>query len=155
SERRSLDLDPGATIDVRFELKTTEPIVAALPPDALPADSEVTLPPSPLREVAVAIDAALDPAAKAALERFFAVAPGVRLNTSAGGPQLVWGPPGARTNVTVGADGKRRSFVGPFFAEKSDALLDDVRFSGVVWTAGDNPPGHPVASMGNVSLVSV
>jgi hypothetical protein len=152
SERRSLELDPGATMDVRIELKTTEPIVAALPPDALLADSEVTLPPSPLREIAVGIDPALDPAAKAALERFFAVAAGVRLSSE---PTLTWGPPGARASVTLGADGKRRSFVGPFFAEKSDALLDDVRFSGVVWTAGDNPPGHPVASMGNTSLVSL
>jgi hypothetical protein len=152
TERRSLDLAPGAAVDVRLDLKTTAPIRAALPADALPVDSEVTLPPAPLREVAVGIDAGLDPAAKAALERFFALAPGARVS---GEPTLTWGPPGGRTSVTLGAVGKRRSFVGPFFAEKSDALLDDVRFSGVVWTAGDNPPGHAVVSMGDAALVSV
>jgi hypothetical protein len=57
--------------------------------------------------------------------------------------------------VTVGAVGKRHSFVGPFFAAKSDALLDDVQLAGVVWTAGDNPPGRAIVSMGGTSLLSV
>jgi hypothetical protein len=152
NQRESVELDPGASAVVRFALKTDAPLTASLPPDALALDSELILPPAPTSPIEVGLLAGLDPAALASLKQFFAVAPGVHLSTE---PTLTFGPPDARSSVTIGAKGKPRSFVGPFFAEKSDPLLDDVRLSGMVWTAGDNPPGRTLISMGGVAMMSV
>ena len=41
-----------------------------------------------------------------------------------------------------------------FFAQKGDPLLEDVGLSGVVWTAGENPPGRPLVTAGQTVLVA-
>jgi hypothetical protein len=150
--RESIELDPGASAVVRATLRTKRALTAKLPADALALDSEIVLPPAPLSTIDIGLDAGLDTAAESALRRFLTVAPGARLSTQ---PSVTWGPPGTRANVTLGARGKPRSFVGPFFSDKSDALLDDVHLDGVVWTAGENPPGRSLLSIGDAVLLSV
>jgi hypothetical protein len=151
-QRQSIELEPGASALVRMALRTNRPLHATLPPDALSLDSDVVLPPSPTTSIAVGLDAGLDPAATAALRRFLAVAPGAHL--AAANPTVTWGAPGTQATVTLGAKGKLRSFVGPFFADKADPLLDDVHLAGVIWAAGDNPPGRPLVSMGDAAFIS-
>ncbi len=150
-QAQKLELEPGASAVVRLGFKTSGPLRASLPDDALPDDSALTLPPAPVAEVSAALLEGLDDAAQTALRRFFAVASGVKL---AADGRVRFGPPGTGASVTLGAKGKLRSFVGPFFAEKNDALLDDVELAGVVWTAGDNPPGRPLITAGDAVLLS-
>ena len=148
----AVDLESGASGVVRVELATDGPVTASLPTDALALDGEIKLPFSPPPEITVGLRPGLDPASAAALERFFSVAPAVKIVPD---PRVTFGPPGADASVRIGATGKLRSFVGPFFAEKSDALLDDVPFAGVVWSVGDNPAGRPLVSMGSAVMMSV
>lgn len=149
-QSQGLSLQPGATAVLRAGVATAGPLTVELEEDALPDDGRLTLLPSPLADVTVALQADLDAAAQAALRRFLAVAPGVRLASPA---QLTFGPRGSSAPVTVGAAAPLKSFVGPFFAQKGSPLLDDVQLGGVVWTAGANPPGRVLLSAGEVVLL--
>ncbi|MFT3840012.1 MAG: BatA and WFA domain-containing protein [Myxococcaceae bacterium] len=151
-QKTKVELEAGGSSVVRLGLKTSGSLTATLPDDALKDDSSLTLPPAPVQEITVAELEGLDANAQAALRRFFAVANQVKLATDG---KLRIGPPGTNANITLGATGKLRSFVGPFFAEKDDPLLDDVELAGVVWTAGENPRGRPLISMGEAVLMSV
>ena len=85
------------------------------------------------------------------MHRFLTVAPGVKLTSPS---LLTFGPPASTATVRLGARPPLKSFVGPFFAQKGNALLDDVQLGGVVWTAGENPPGRVLMSAGEVVLIS-
>ncbi len=150
-EAQGVSVQPGNTAVLRAGVPTTGPLTVELAADALPEDGQLTLLPAPLAEVPVALLEGVDPAAQQALRRFFAVAPGVRLE---GPGRLTFGPRGASAAVTVGAPPPLRSFVGPFFAQKGSPLLDDVQLGGVVWTAGANPPGRALLSAGDAVLLS-
>jgi Aerotolerance regulator N-terminal/von Willebrand factor type A domain len=144
-------LDGGASSTVRVSLRTSGPLEVALPDDALDADSHLTLLPSPEREVTLTLEPGLDPVARAAVERVGATTPSVRLGP---GGLLTVGPPGSAARVTVGATGPTRAFVGPFFAQRGSAVLDDVALGGVVWSAGASAPGRPLLSMDEVVLLA-
>lgn len=150
-QEQTLDLEPGASAVLRVGVKTTGRVVASLPKDALPEDGLITLLPSPEPEVRVGLLDGLDGAATTALKRFIAVAPGLKPGVD---PNLTFGAPGSTAKVTLGAKGPLRSFVGPFFAMKGHPLLDDVQLGGVLWTAGENPPGRALVSAGDAVLVS-
>ncbi|MCP3139207.1 BatA domain-containing protein [Pyxidicoccus xibeiensis] len=146
-------LPDEGTATVRLTFQGAGDVVVFLPYDALPEDGRVRLPPAPARPVAVGLAEGLGPAERQSLERFLAVAPEVQKGGAAVESLLI-GPRGTEARVTVGAPGKPRTFVGPFFSEKSHPLLDDVQLAGVRWTAGDNPPGRPLVTAGEAVLVS-
>ncbi len=150
-QTQKVTLASGASAVVRAGFKSTAPITASLPSDALREDDRVTLLPAPLAEIAVGLLEGLDAPARGALTRALAVTPAVTLKSPG---QLVIGPPGSSARVTLGAKGPLKAFVGPFFAQKGDPLFDDVQLGGVVWTAGENQPGRPLLSMGEAVLVS-
>ncbi len=150
-QTRELTLPASGTAVLRVGFDTTGAIVAALPDDALRDDGELALLPSPLADVTVSMTSDLDAQAQAALRRFFAIAPGVKLAAPA---TLTIGPPKSGARFQLGATGTLKSFVGPFFSQKGHALLDDVQLGGVVWTAGENPPGRVLMSAGDVVLLS-
>ncbi len=151
AQTQVVELEPGGSAVVRVGLRTTGDVRVSLPEDALPDDGQLTLLPSPLSDVSVAVFEGLDPSAQAAVRRFLKVAPGVSLEAPAA---LTFGPPGSTARVTLGAREPLKSFVGPFFAQKGHPLLDDVQLGGVVWTAGVNPPGRALMSAGEVVLLS-
>ena len=128
-------------------------MTVSLPEDALPEDNTVTLLPNPPRRVAVAPAPDLDASAASALKRFFEVAPGVVVDPGSQ-PALSLGGSDSAAQVTFGAKGTTKTFVGPFFADRTHPLLDDVALGGVVWTAGENPPGRALLSAGDVVLIS-
>lgn len=150
-QKQDVKLQPSATAVLRVGFKTKEPITVTLPDDALVEDGRLTLLPSPLADVTVSLLEGLDPAAQQALRRFLSVAPGVKLAPEA---LLTFGPPTSAATVKLGATAPLKSFVGPFFAQKGNTLLDDVQLGGVVWTAGVNPPGRVLMSAGEVVLIS-
>jgi Aerotolerance regulator N-terminal/von Willebrand factor type A domain len=150
-QRQKVTLASGATAVVRAGFKSTAPITVSLPSDALAADDRVTLLPAPLAELTVGLLEGLDASARTALTRALAVTPSVAVKSPGA---LTVGPPGSSARVTVGAKGTLKAYVGPFFAQKGDPLFDDVQLGGVVWTAGENPPGRPLLSMGNAVLVA-
>jgi len=149
-------LPEEGTATVRLTFQGAGDVEVSLPDDALPEDGRVRLLPAPARPMPVSLAEGLGAPERAALERFLAVSPEVARGAvdSAADPALLWGPPGTDAGVTVGAGGKPRTFLGPFFAEKGHPLLDDVQLAGVRWTAGDNPPGRPLVSAGDAVLVS-
>lgn len=148
---QTVKLQPGATAVLRVGFKSTQPIELSLPDDALAADGHLTLLPSPLADVTVSLLEGMDPAAQQAVRRFLSVAAGVKVTTPS---VLTIGAPGSQANLQLGAKAPFKSFVGPFFAQKGHALLDDVQLGGVVWTAGANPPGRVLMSAGEVVLIS-
>ncbi|XXF77205.1 BatA and WFA domain-containing protein [Myxococcaceae bacterium GXIMD 01537] len=149
-ERVRLPAEGAAT--VRFTFENAGDVEVTLPPDALPEDGQVRLPPSAARPVHVALAEGLTPPERSALEHFLAVAPG--LKPGPGEEAWLIGPRGTTARVTVGAGGKLRTFVGPFFSERGHPLLEDVQLGGVRWTAGDNPPGRPLVTAGDAVLLS-
>ncbi len=150
-QKQDVKLQPSATAVLRVGFKTQQPITVTLPDDALVEDGHLTLLPSPLADVTVSLLEGVDPAAQQALRRFLSVAPGVKLAPEA---LLTFGPPKSTAHVQLGATAPLKSFVGPFFAQKGNPLLDDVQLGGVVWTAGVNPPGRVLMSAGAVVLMS-
>ena len=148
---QEVKLQPSATAVLRVGFKTGQPITVSLPDDALVEDGHLTLLPSPLADVTVSLLEGVDPAAQQALRRFLSVAPGVKLAPEA---LLTFGPPVSNATVRIGAVAPLKSFVGPFFAQKGNSLLDDVQLGGVVWTAGVNPAGRVLMSAGEVVLIS-
>lgn len=150
-QSQSVDLGAGASAVLRVGFKTKGEVTVSVPDDALSEDGRVTLLPSPLSEVTIGFIDGLEPNALAAVKRFVSVASGVKVEVPA---LLTIGPPATNAKLTIGATGKLKSFVGPFFAQKGNALLDDVQLGGVVWTAGENPPGRVLMSMGEVVLIS-
>ncbi len=149
-EEREVTLDAGGTVALRVNLKTDKQVEVTLPDDALTDDGHLTLLPSPLNDVTVSI--ALPPSeAFNALKRLFPPGSGVRFAEPA---QLTIGPPGSTARFQIGTKGELHSFVGPFFAQKSHPLLDDVQLGGVLWTAGESPPGHVLMSAGETVLIS-
>ncbi|MCA3014159.1 MAG: VWA domain-containing protein [Myxococcaceae bacterium] len=145
-------MGPGASAALRVGLRTSAEVRATLPGDALPDDGDLVLPPAPDEGLAVEVLEGLDVAARAAVTRALSAVDGVTLGAPAG---LAVGPPGSAATVRLGAVGELASFVGPFFAKKTNPLLDDVQLGGVVWTAGAGPvPGEPLLSAGTVVLAS-
>lgn len=150
-QTKEVALQPGGSAVVRVGLKTAGPVTVSVGDDALPLDSTVVLLPAPAPELSVALLDGLDAAAQASLKRFIAIAPGLVATPPAA---LTFGPPAGAARVTVGATGAPTSFVGPFFTQKGDPLLDDVQLQGVVWTVGENPKGRPLVTAGAAVLVS-
>jgi hypothetical protein len=151
AQKQEVKLQPSGSAVLRVGFKTDKPITASLEDDALPEDGQLTLLPSPLADVTVSLLEGLDPAAQQAVRRFLTVAPGVKVAVPS---LLTFGPPGSAATVQLGAKAPLKSFVGPFFAQKGNTLLDDVQLGGVVWTAGENPPGRVLMSAGEVVLIS-
>lgn len=150
-QEQQVKLQPSGTAVLRVGFKTSQPITVKLPDDALGEDGLLTLLPSPLADVTVSLVEGIDAAGQQALRRFLSVAPGVKVTAPS---LLTFGPPGSTAGVTLGAKAPLKSFVGPFFAQKGNTLLDDVQLGGVVWTAGENPPGRVLMSAGDVVLIS-
>lgn len=150
-QKQQVKLQPSGTAVLRVGMKTSQPITVTLPDDALSEDGQLTLLPSPLADVTVSLLEGIDLAGQQALRRFLSVAPGVKVTVPS---LLTFGPPGSTAGVTLGAKPPLKSFVGPFFAQKGNALLDDLQLGGVVWTAGENPPGRVLMSAGEVVLIS-
>ncbi|WP_434383838.1 BatA domain-containing protein [Melittangium boletus] len=144
--------DEGA-VTLRLTFEDAGDVEVSLPPDALPEDGAVHLPPAPERPVRVALAEGLAAPARTALERFLAVAPGVDLTPGEGALEM--GPRDSDARLTVGATGAVRTYVGPFFTEKNHPLLDDVHLGGVRWAAGaEAPPGRALMTVGKGVLVS-
>ena len=152
SQTQRVEIAPGGSTLLTVGMKNVETVSVRLPKDALEEDGALELLPAPTRTVGVRIDS-LDAASKSAIERFAQVAPGVALVPDANAA-LSFGAPGSDARVTFGVHGKQRTFVGPFFAERANPVLEDVQLAGVVWTAGENPPGHPLLSAGEAVLLS-
>ena len=150
-QRQQVKLQPSGTAVLRVGFKTSKPVIVTLPDDALGDDGSLTLLPSPLADVTVSLLEGIDAQGQQALRRFLNIAPGVKLSVPS---LLTFGPPGSTATVKLGAKPPLKSFVGPFFAQKGSALLDDVQLGGVVWTAGVNPPGRVLMSAGDVVLIS-
>lgn len=150
-QTQTVKLQPAGSAVLRVGFKSTKPIDVTLPDDALSADGHLTLLPAPLADVSVSLLEGLDPAAQQSVRRFLAVAAGVKLTTPS---LLTIGPPGTQAKLQLGAKAPLKSFVGPFFSQKGNTLLDDVQLGGVVWTAGENPPGRILMSAGDVVLIS-
>lgn len=155
-ERVRLPEEGAATL--RFTFEGAGDVAVSLPPDALPEDGEVRLPPAVEPPVRVAWAEGLDAPVRSALERVFSVVPGVVVGAAPDGAseaKLFVGPRGSDAEVTLGVGGEVRTFVGPFFAEKSDPLLEDVQLGGVRWAAGaEPPPGRPLMTAGERVLLS-
>lgn len=151
-QSQQVALTPGATALVRVGMKTEASIEVSLPDDALVEDGRLSLLPSPTPSLDIAVLDGLDPSAQTTIARALRVMGNVTFVTK--GTALTIGAPTSQANVRVGATGDLKSFVGPFFAQKSHALLDDVQLGGVVWTAGENPPGQPLLSAGPAVLMS-
>lgn len=151
-ERVALSPDGSAVVRARFQ--NAGPIEVSLPSDALPEDGRVTLIPATLPTRSVVVLSGLDSADQRAVEKALRVSPGVVLAGPGAPADLAIGPRGTRAQLTIGAPGTQRTLVGPFFAEKHHPALEDVNLSGVVWTAGENPPGRPLITAGEVVLVS-
>jgi hypothetical protein len=150
-QTQTVELQPGGSAVVRVGLETEAPVAVSIPDDALSEDSAVVLLHAPTPELSVGTLEGLDATALSSLKRFFAVAPGLVLKPP---HALTFGAPGTRAHVTVGAKGALKSFVGPFFTQKGDPLLDDVQLAGVVWTVGDNPSGRALVTAGDAVLLS-
>lgn len=150
-EKASLQDEGTATVRLTFQ--NAGDIDVSLPDDALPEDGHARLAVSPTRPLAVNLAQGMGPLERDALERFLGASPEVARD-GASGEVLLIGPRGTDAKVTVGASGKSRTFVGPFFSEKGHPLLDDVQLAGVRWSAGENPPGRPLVTAGDAVLVS-
>ncbi|MFT3710495.1 MAG: VWA domain-containing protein [Archangium sp.] len=150
-QSHTVKLAPSATAVLRVGFHSKAPIEVELPSDALTEDGHLTLLPAPLADVTVSVLGDLDPGAQQAVRRFLVVAVGVKLTSPS---LLTIGGPGSQANLKIGAKEPLKSFVGPFFAQKGNTLLDDVQLGGVVWTAGANPPGRVLMSAGEVVLIS-
>ncbi|MCU0702222.1 MAG: VWA domain-containing protein, partial [Myxococcaceae bacterium] len=141
-------LAAGATGVVRVGLRTSGAIDVSLPPDALTDDSALHLEPAPVTPLRAGLLDGLDGTSQAAVKRALSILENVTLEAPA---ELTVGPAASSAVVRLGTTGALKSFVGPFFAQKSSALLDDVQLGGVVWTAGStSPPGEPLLSAGPV-----
>ncbi len=130
------------------------PLEILLPDDALTVDGAVTLLPAPPQHTKVVMLEGLDPALVKTLQRGLSVVPGVDFSPAVEADAMTWGPAGSIASVTVGAAGPLKSYLGPFFAQKGNPVLEDVQLSGAIWTAGANPPGLPLMSAGEAVLVS-
>jgi hypothetical protein len=154
-KKEKVELAPGASAVLRVSFRNASAIEVRLPDDALAADGHATLLPSPVAQVRASVLAGLGPAETAALSRFLDVAAGVTRDVTPEAPaELTFGPLGSAARVRFGAPGAQRTFVGPFFTQKGHPVLDDVGFGGVLWTAGQNPPGRPLVTAGDATLVS-
>ena len=150
-------LPDEGTATVRLTFQEAGDVEVSLPDDALPEDGRVTLPAGATRPLEVRLARGLAAPERDALERFLQASPEVARGAATDGVErevLSFGPRGTDARVTVGATGKPRTFVGPFFSEKGHPLLDDVQLAGVRWTAGENPPGRPLVTAGEAVLVS-
>ena len=151
-QSQQVTLTPGTTALVRVGMKTDEPIEVLFFDDALVEDGRLTLLPSPTPTLQISVFEGLDPSAQTTISRALRVMGDVVFVTK--DAALTVGPPSSRAQVRVGTSGALKSFVGPFFAQKTHPLLDDVQLGGVVWTSGENPPGLPLLSAGAVVLMS-
>jgi hypothetical protein len=151
-QERLLALRPGEGHLFQATLENVGALRVTLPSDALDEDGEVVLHPVESRLLGIGLDEGLSAAERGALLRFVRTQPDVFLDASS--PAVRFGPPGSGARVVLGARGVSHAFLGPFYSEKSDPLLEDVDLSGVVWTAGDNPPGRPLVTVGAHVLVS-
>lgn len=162
-ERRVLELD----LPARDGLDGVA-ITAELTPDAFALDDRVDLVAPPRRVVGVAVDLELDTALRLGLaegdSRAGRLVRSLPHTFEHGGPQapdLVLGTAPAGGPMTwcvvlepLGAE--RRDLVGPFFAERSHALLEGLTLEGLVWSADPELrlTGVPLVSAGNLPLLS-
>lgn len=149
-------LEPGGNATVEVSFQGAADITVSLPDDALAVDGRAVLVPSAEPRVYIRTLAGLDAAAVSALSRFATVAANVKLGAADAGVEdalLTFGPRESTADVTVGAPGEQRSFVGPFFTDKTNPLFEDVDLSGVRWTAGSSPPGRGRITAGQVALL--
>jgi len=123
-----------------------------VPDDAMDWDNNVTLEPD--RPSTVHVGTALPGGTPAgdAVARFVRAAPDVSTEepsdlTFRVGSTKPW-------EVDLSARGDSRAFLGPFLADRTHPLLDDVSFEGVVWAAGENPPGRSLLTAGTRVLLS-
>lgn len=151
-QQQQVIVPPGGSALLSIGVRNVAEVTVRLPDDALVDDGEVTLLPSPPRTVNAALLSGLNAPTRSALDRFLTIAPGV--SVTAKQATLSFGPRGSQATVSFGAQGKQRTFVGPFFAERAHPVLEDVQLEGVVWTAGENPPGHPLLSANDTVLMS-
>jgi hypothetical protein len=152
-EEQRVWLGPGEERGVRARLETRVPLQVVLPDDALPEDGQATLLPSPQRRVTVGLH--LGGVAGRAVRR----AVEADAAASIGEPgDLAFEPAGKGAHgpwtAVVGVEGAARARLGPFFAERSEPLLAQVPFDGVLWACGDNPPGRPLLTAGPSTLIS-
>lgn len=151
-ERAGVAIAPGATAVISRTLPAAEAIDVALPEDALEADGHATLLAPRPRQVGVGIAAGLPESVVRSVRRLVGALPEARLVPA--DPDLWVGPRRAAPGLSIEAPGQRRAFVAPFVVDRAHPLLGDVHFAGVVWTAGDDPPGQPLVSAGEAVLVS-
>lgn len=154
---RRLELAPGSASLVQLELDAAGPLEARLPDDALPDDGRVLLArevPRPLR-VRVALD---DAAARSAVDRVLAAAPGVRVEEPADLALVSPGKPVTGWTIVIGPvpsdESAWRTHLGPFFADRRRGIFEDVTFDGITWTCGADAPGRPLLTAGARVLVS-
>ncbi len=150
-QAQKVSVSSGATALVRVSMRTTEPIEVRLPDDALLEDGRITLLPAPMPMLHAGFGSEVDLLTKATVGKALRIVENVDFSEPA---ELVVGGRDSKAPVRIGASGPLTSFVGPFFAQKTHPLLDDVQLGGVVWTAGANPPGQPLLSAGAVVLLS-
>ncbi len=130
-QTQELTLPKSGSGLVRARFTGAGEVSAYLADDALIEDGKLTLLPAPLSPLSVELAEGLS--GSAALKRFFAVTPGLKLSAEPGErADLKVGAPGTDVDVSFGVIGKPKSFVGPFFAEKGHPLLEDVELGGVV-----------------------
>ncbi|GEN07168.1 Aerotolerance regulator N-terminal [Myxococcus fulvus] len=153
SRAETVSFKDGETATVRVTFQDAGEVSVFIAPDSLPEDNRATLPTSSARPLAVRLAQGLGPLERGALERFVSAVPDLSREAAAEDVLLI-GPRDTDARVTVGATGKPRTFVGPFFSEKGHPLLDDVQLAGVRWSAGENPPGRPLITAGEAVLVS-
>ena len=151
-KREQLTLEPGKETGVRFELPTTGEITARLPADALPLDSQLTLLPNPRRPVNVALK--LGGAEAEAVRRFLAADGASSIAEPVDLTFTTERDPVAANALKIGVRGTARTLTGPYFPDRTDPLLDEVDLTGVVWPAGESPPGRPMLTCGDVVLIS-
>lgn len=150
-ETQKVSISSGGTALVRVSMRTLEAIEVRLPDDALLEDGRITLLPAPMPTLHARFESDLDLLTKATIGKALRIVENVDFSEPA---ELVVGGRDSKASVRIGAAVPLTSFVGPFFAQKTHPLLDDVQLGGVVWTAGANPPGQPLLSAGAVVLLS-
>jgi hypothetical protein len=166
---REVMVTPGRTLHLAWSVMTTGlPVRVRLSEDALDADNETVLLPTPRRILPVHV--ALDEARVLALRlgRVLSVLPRLKVVSDPAAARLVFtnepGVAGAgATEIVVDAPGEKRDdWVGPFLMERrralgggmGSALLSGVSLEGVIWSASpEEAPGLALILAGEVTLL--
>ncbi len=169
--KKSIDLEPAARAHLSFELaEGTGVVEIALPDDALALDNTALLAPPAARTLALfstledddARALGLSEPGAANIARWCALIPHSVVAGSADSAHLLLArgaSGGAATwclSIEGGAGSERRDYIGPFLAERANALLDGTTLEGVVWSVDPSVSlaGMPVVSAGNTPILS-